>query len=364
MIRAIPSWAGLLIAVALVCTPTLAAQDRTSEEGSGAGSQEADRDLFQEIADYRCNLIRNKYSADTFTFFSDTESVRRPYLIGVQSSGKTDPGEIAGRCGPPLLQLKKMFFELYREALELKEISRPVVVLIFESYDEYRKIAEKFPALQLPTHEGLGGFFRPENNKDILYTWNQERLVDTLLHEGLHQLMHHAAKDNGGTWLSNSPWLQEGFAEYFGGHHRKAGGDGHGVTGYAFEPGAFLENRFAYLHHGLEENAAMTVRELVGFDPFDFMMAMLDMDSDERARHQVLMIYAQGWALTMYLHHAQDGSYRKGFNAVLKAEIEPGSSVADVLAELLFIETDEEWAEFDEDFRAWCRTDLRELKKL
>lgn len=282
------------------------------------------------------------------------------FLIAAQLRANTDPEVVANEFGQILGQLRQVFYQRYADMLGLNEITRPVVVLVFENLEEYLKIAAAKPALGLFWFPGLGGYFNPATG--VLCMWSQENLWEVMFHEGTRQLMFHAAHRHEVEFFAHAPWLQEGFAEFFGGHRMKRLTPVDGESRFEFTQGEFLEQRYGSLAAGLRGGYAMSVYDLVHLGGIEFMEAKRNSMADLEARRQVAMIYAQGWALTMFLHRDTGGVYEPQFREILLAEAK-GQLSGERFGEILLLETEEDWADFDSDFREWCLNDLRALKR-
>ncbi len=312
--------------------------------------RERSEDPFKALGQREIEGIRKGYGEKVFTFFFDDDLVPRPYLVAAQVSRNTDPQTIARHYGQILGCLREQFFLQYGAMLELKEITRPVVVLVFGSLDDYLEISSAKPELGLFYVPGLGGYFNQATG--FLYMWEQPNLWEVMFHEGTHQLVFHASAQFSKEGMTASPWLQEGIAEYFGGHEKELLKEGEEWR-YRFTFGGLLKGRYASARNAIYQQRAMSVKELVYLDQLEF----LKVRADPTKADQLQQVYALGWALVMFLNQAGEGRYAAEFREILNAEVR-GELDGGRFGEALLLEEDEDWADFDAEFRAWVMREL------
>src|SRR5690606_14930975 len=103
------------------------------------------------------------------------------------------------------------------DLFSLEDIESPAVVIIWDSVETYSNHVEKHPEGNYsPAAGGLRGYYQPWSQHLIL--WRGDGLRNVLLHEGAHMLIHYAFAGRGFRPSTQSPWFQEGFAEFFGGN--------------------------------------------------------------------------------------------------------------------------------------------------
>ncbi|MBI4879458.1 MAG: DUF1570 domain-containing protein [Planctomycetes bacterium] len=270
--------------------------------------------------------------------------------MAAQVSRNTDPQTIARHYGQILGCLREQFFLQFGAMLELKEITRPVVVLVFGSLDDYLEIASAKPKLGLFYVPGLGGYFNSATG--FLYMWEQPNLWEVMFHEGTHQLVYHASAQFNKEGLTASPWLQEGIAEYFGGHDKKLVKEGEEWR-YRFTFGGLLKGRYMFARNAIYEKRAMSVKELVHLDQMEFLKTR----EDPGKADQLQQVYALGWALVRFLNQAGEGRYASEFREILNAEVRGELSGAR-FGEIFVLQEDEDWADFDAEFRDWVMKEL------
>ena len=332
--------------------------------------------------------LESEYGEGFFKFIFDDGLVPRPYLVAVQLRENADPDTVSEQLGEILGHLHAEFSRRYGGMLEMEQINSPVVVFVFESELKFIELATSRPELGLMYFPGLGGYFN--TGTEILYTWDKPDHWEVLFHEGTHQLMHHASKKWNPSPLDWTPWLQEGIAELFGGHTRQRSHDEKtGEWSYEFTFGQPLKGRHQAAKRAIYAGEAMSVREILELGFANFMEARAKMqlnpaqvaeaaakeapEADQEAvreatlqaaqemAHQaartVDQTYCLGWALVMYLNQGQEGSLQPAFRQLVRAE-GMGQLTVEKFAELLLLETDEDWEYLNEDFRNWVTSEL------
>jgi len=313
-------------------------------------------DPFKFLGERAIRKLEDEFGKGFFKFFFDDGVIPRPYLVAVQLRKNADPEIVSRDFGEILGDLHEEFSRVFGGMLELEEIRRPVVVFVFESERKYIELAAAQPELGLLYFPGLGGYFNPRTG--ILYTWDKPDHWEVLFHEGTHQLMHHASKKWDTSQGDASPWLQEGIAEYLGGHARKRVQDEEtGEWSYEFTFGQVLPERLRAARRAIRANEALSVRELVSLDAVEFQIAQSQRASDPKAAQIVDQVYCLGWALVMYLNQAEGGRLQPIFRQFVRAECR-GELSKDAFADLLILETDADWAALDEAFQDWVTREL------
>jgi hypothetical protein len=171
--------------------------------------------------------------------------------------------------------------------------------------------------------------------------------------------------------IGNSPWMQEGFAEYVGGYRRLS--DKSEVDGWRYFFGLPQAGRnSSIVNKGLQEvvdpdekvEMRPSLREIVHCDYPQFWGARAMQESKEggeevqKARELVDGTYSFGWCLCHFLNHFDNGKYRDKFNEWLRAELEKRSS-GEYFDTLFGLDTDEKWDAFELDFQRYVHKTLR-----
>jgi hypothetical protein len=319
----------------------------------GTARSGAARDLFAEdVARLEATLV-GEFPKDRFEYRADDGVMPRPYLAVLQTGAGIDVAEQEAFFGKRLKDLYTVFFERYRERFGLADVTEPIPVVVFGSKAAYDNWQARHP--EYPTSESIGAYYLPAAKRLMLWNTGDPDFVGTLFHEGTHQLMHFTVGE------FHSPWLQEGFAEFFGGHEIEQVFDP--VTGALvnrYRLGRFLKDRYAALQAAIRAGSAMTVKELVHRGYAEFGADQAAQETDSAAAHRVSLTYAQGWGLIMYLHYADGGRHLEGFEKLVEAEA-AGTASGETFGATFGLVTDEDWAAFDAAFESWVLDDLQKL---
>lgn len=213
----------------------------------------------------------------------------KPYRI------KTNLGQdYAEQTGDLLSALEAKFRDFCKgSAIKLRRVSN-LPVTLFANRVQYKEFMRGF-------RSGSGdGFGYYDTKSGMIYAYR--RLEDghdvtheTLLHEGIHQLVHQAAN---GCKTRNKPgyWIEEGLADYFAGMV---------LTQGMLEPG-LRQIRF---------DRAMTMLAEDGFKPLgEFVVGTREGFGSED--------YAQSMVLTHFFVTTQEGKLKRQFLAYVKRIIQ------------------------------------------
>lgn len=321
-----------------------------------------------------------------FQFFYDCKQVPKPYLIAVQEDGVMTPDKTAETFGEMLDALRRTFYRRYETFVGLRDLSStPVPVWVFRSkgqYERWRRAGNGGPST-----ESVGAFYTgtaKNNAAGMLYLWLRDsreektfvedpilQIQDTLWHEGTHQLMDFNSPGRGFS-IGNTPWMQEGFAEYVGTHRRVVDTSEKDGWRYFFgvpNPGRRQEiYGFGSFSQKADEEtfveATPSLKEVVHCDYPQFWLARSMQESKEsgteaqKARQMISGVYAYGWALCHYLQHAEEGKYRDQFHKWFQLELEKKSSAED-FEQIFGLTTNDKWKAFEADFQNWLTLTMR-----
>jgi len=297
----------------------------------------------------------------------DKPYVTPPYHL-IFDAAIQQPERLARRIGPALTAIRKAFRVTYkREGLlaDWDDEASVAPVIVFKNskrYEMYRKESD----IQLPSTNLAAAFYVPANltvsarAHGVLFVWqddeNDHLFMHKLLHEATHELMHSARADANG---SLPPWLEEGFADYFGSHDRNNDGN------YRF--GAVLPFRIAELKFLLDRSHLLTPRELFALDNDKFSKYKGLVDGRTKAaspgelREARLMIartYAQGWAWIFFCYNYDRGRYRKQFEQLLVDQLVNPILRKDDMSEYFDATTDASARKLAEEYFRFCRHEL------
>ncbi|MCC7170051.1 MAG: hypothetical protein IT459_06365 [Planctomycetes bacterium] len=322
--------------------------------GKSTSASSARPDAFREAVDSLRSRMQDEFPDSQFEVRFDDGVMPRPYVAAMQKGAGADLDGNEKWFGTALGALYRVYFDRYAERFGLKEVEEPIAIVIFASKAGYDNWQKKNP--QYPKSEFIGAYYIPALKRLMLWNTGDASFIGVMFHEGTHQLVHFTCPNG-----FISPWFQEGFAEFFNGHKIEQRLDP--VSGQVIQEyklGQFLKDRSGSLLTAIQGGSAYSVHDLVHIDYPRFWKAQVDQAEDPAARHMVSMIYAQGWGLIMYLHYAEGGKYKEGFDRYFEAEI-AGTADGELFGEIFELETDEDWAAFDEAVREWLKNDLRNV---
>jgi hypothetical protein len=365
----------LVPVLALTLTPLGIAAP--ANEGDDVVKLPPQDDEFSRLAKAKMEYLDDTFGKGFFTYFCNDGIMPRPYLVAAEFKPSFDPETLENEYAEIFGYLYQQFFAQYGEMLETGSIEEPVVALVFDSRESYEKVFKEEraaitkaledgtePKLEggrkihgLADPEFMAGYFRPDN--EILYQWRQEDLWTVMFHEGTHQLVHHATKKWNPPQASETPWFQEGIADFMGGHKRK--------TVYSeekkgfvkeFTLGQFMPNRYTVLQRGIQGGEHMTLKELCYLDFWSFKGAQNDQSGNSRNQQITTMLYAQGWALVKFLNQYEGGKYRGHFHEYFKRECR-GQGGGDAFADIFVLESDQDWDDLEAEWHEWIYGELR-----
>lgn len=335
---------------------------------------------------------RSDGTPQKFAFFVDTKDVPRPYLLAVEDVEVPRPAARAGEVGQILSALYATFYKRYAAHVQLKSLEEtPVPVWVFASkgsYERWRRCGNGGPSPDFARAFYAGTMQR--NASGFLYLWFRdpreekdfvedpvEEIREVIWHEGTHQLMDFNSPGLG-FGVGNSPWVQEGFADYVGGYSRRP--DRKSPDGWAYFFGVpALDRVKAIMSFGLQmksqrgEKLEMnpSVREIAMMTYPEFWEARSAQEMKKgnaegrKAAERISGTYSIGWGLCHFLQHAEKGKYRAQFNEWLRAELSKKASPKE-FERIFGLDTDEAWEAFESEFQDYIvfgmRTDMRKVK--
>ena len=301
------------------------------------------------------------YGEGFFAYLCDDGIVPLPYLIAYEYKPNIDRETIAESYGEIFGNLYRVFYEEFGELLELEPVKEPIVVLIYDSKESYKEMREAKPELHLPNEEFMGGYYQPGSG--ILTQWRQSNLWETMFHEGTHQLIDYATRKWNVPQTNESPWIQEGFADFMGGHERKQSySEEEGGFVKEFTLGQFIGHRYTSVQQALLSGDGYSLKDLVHLDFFAFKMAQNSQEGQGENQRLTGYVYAQGWALVMFLNYYQDGIYKDLFSEYLRAEVR-GEGGGVKFGEIFMLEEDEDWEAMEDEFKEFVFGELRTMGK-
>lgn len=326
-------------------------------DGSGLKASADSATAFLRQCEEVKHSMLEEFPEDGWLYCYGAAQMPQPFFVVIQRKGdaKTLDGYRA-EDAEILTALYDAFYQRYQERFHLDVIERPVKVIVFDGLVAYKDHRAKHPeGKYLDPDLGVLGYYQGEKQRLIM--WRQKDLESVLFHEGTHMFVHYAFSGKGFDTANQSPWFQEGLAEYFAGHKTAKKG-----TTRTFTLGQFLPGRYGQYRFHASTGTLMHVRDLVKMHQYDFQNALNNTDPAKLIEAQKLVgnVYAGGWVFIMYLNTAEGGKYAKIFDDYFEAETKGMGDYA-MLAELLGLKSDDDWDDLDQKVREWA---VKELPKL
>jgi len=313
---------------------------------------------YEAKVERKIERLKSTYGDDYWTFLHDGP-VPKPYLIAAQAKDNVDIDTLAKEYGDILGNLYKVFYANFGDLLNLQEISEPVVVLVYDSKDSYKKMREDRPDLSLPNEQFMAGYYMPGTG--ILTQWRQSNLWEVMFHEGTHQLMDFATRKWNVPQGNRAPWFSEGFADFMGGHESKLeySEEEKGFV-RSFKLGQFMKHRYSDMQTGMLTGDAPGLKQLTHLGFWEFKNAQNNQDGNGENQRITNYTYSVGWALCMFLNYFEDGRYKPQFEEYMQYEVR-GEGGGEKFSEIFFLEVDEDWDDFQEEFRSYVFRGLRQM---
>ena len=319
----------------------------------GGGASSYDQKLQRKI-----EMLKTTYGDDYWTFLHG-DPVPKPYLIAAQMRDNVDEDTLAKEYGDIFGNLYKVFYANFGDLLDLQDITEPVVVLVYDSKDAYKEMRENRPDLALPNEQFMAGYYMPGTG--ILTQWRQGNLWEVMFHEGTHQLMDFATRKWNVPQGNRAPWFSEGFADFMGGHDSKLeySEEEKGFV-RSFKLGQFLKHRYSDMQTGMLTGDAPSLKDLVHLGFWEFKNAQNNQEGNGRNQQITNYTYSMGWALCMFLNYYEDGRYKDQFEEYMQHEVR-GEGSGEKFAEIFYLEVDEDWEDFQAEFRSYVFRGLRQM---
>ncbi len=348
-------------AAALEPSPFIVRDDE--EDAELKELEELINDPFKAKVRQRKDDLDKTYGQGFFTYICDDGVMPRPYLVAAQTKDNVDLDTITKEYSDILGSLYEVFFAEFGAMLDLDPIMDPVVVLIYDSRDAYKEMRESRPELGLLNEEFVAGYYSPADG--VLTQWRQSNLWEVMFHEGTHQLVDYATKKWNFPQWKDSPWFQEGFADFMGGHERKLTySEEKEKFVNEFTLGQFIKHRYAHVQQAMNVDDALSVHDLVHLDFITFKAAQNNQEGDGQNQRLTGLVYSQGWALVMFLNYYEGDvgypKYREDFHVYMQAETR-GEGGGAKFGEIFLLESEEDWADFDREYREYVYSGLRQL---
>ena len=197
----------------------------------------------------------------------------------------------------------------YTSALSALPVpTRRLETFIFGSREEWTSFTMDRLGDEAGTYLGLGRGGYTSKSVAILYDIGPTDTLTILAHEGWHQYSQSVFREE------LPVWLEEGIATYMEGYRVNSAGQPVFAAWRNFE-------RFGELRDAVRRNNLIPLEKLLDQTPQQFL---------NEGRDQLLIYYAQVWALTHFLAEGGNGKYRDGLEAMMNDAVsgQVGKSLA------------------------------------
>jgi hypothetical protein len=123
-----------------------------------------------------------------------------------------------------------------------------------------------------------------------------------------------------------------------------------------------MPERFSSLQNAIQGNYAFPLKELCHLDFFAFKAFQNNQKGNAENQLRTNTVYCQGWALVKFLNEFGEGRYQGQFREYFRAEV-LGQGGGEKFGEIFALESDDDWADFEQEFVDWVFTDLRSQKR-
>ncbi len=265
------------------------------------------------------NFLRKGVTGEPFVLMP-----HKPYVFIIQRDVSGGEDRTASDWGSVMDALQESFYSRYAEKTGLLAMSRPTPILVLRASEEYTKYNRMDDASRRITS---AGHYEPSTNLLVVYRSRAEQELDTLFHEGTHQIVEWGMKTAGtDKGLRQALWFSEGIADFFGGHGKEYDKD---LGRNVFIPGRLNKERIETLAKSKETGSLFPLAELLDYRRYDYVQD----NADPTKSIRVANAYAQGWGLTYLLNNWQDGKWKDRFVTLVKREF-AGDSGKAVFAEV------------------------------
>ncbi len=298
------------------------------------------------------------YGKGFWTYLFDDGVLPRPYLVAREYKPNIDLEVLSREYAQLFGCLYREFYAEYGDRFGLKPIEEPVVVLIYADKQAHKKMRENRADMRLPNEEFMGGYYQPGSG--ILTQWEQDDLWHVVFHEGTHQLIDYATREFSVPQSRQYAWFQEGVADYMGGHKCETTVE-NGKVSRRFTLGQFIPDRFTSVQRAILQGNVLPVEELVDTNFNELHEHQMNQEGNSANQTFTETVYAEGWALVMFLHRNKTDKER--FDEYFFAELR-GNGGKKKFAEIFTLETEDDWAAFEEEFLTWVQVDLRNMRPI
>ena len=238
-----------------------------------------------------------------------------PFLVFVEEGRRFVKTDIIDDYAKHLHLLYRRFQKELASELGLKPIQQVLPVIILNSRESYDRYCRHTNGDTMPAQ--ITGMYEYSRRRIVIYhdPWS---LYEVILHEGVHQLVHHFQEtyEPRNSHPVNSYWFQEGMGTYFEGFRRQdrriiLDPVGHRV-------------RLPAVKEALRNDEFIPVGRLVKLSTEEFWNWFDGYPAgDEASRAKLAQLhYAESWALVYFLLNGDNGRYRRAFFDYFEKELQ------------------------------------------
>lgn len=236
--------------------------------------------------------------------------------------------------GELLPKLYERFHKDFGDPLGLKPINGDLYMVLYtdrKSFEAWwNRAYNEPPPAQVP-----GAYSYVERRVGLFHdrqrTNSSVTSKEVLLHEAIHQIVHHYYSQRVHGDRPQPWWFQEGLAAYFEGFRKNSRGD------IIPDPSKTTSRLPAVKELLAEGGEFIPLQKLMGWHVDDIWKNWLSQGSAHEKEAQVQKLqyaYAESWALVHFLRHGEEQRFRSLFMDYLRLEME-GKGSRDAFAELL-----------------------------
>lgn len=329
--------------------------------GDGLSESSTPTDVFMANSNAIKQQMLSEFPEDKWLYAYGPELMQMPFFVLIERRGKEE--DFREEYRENLTALKESFYQRYEKPFGLEDITTPIRAVIFDSTETYNTHRANFPEAGYEEPDSILGYYMPSKQQLVMWRKSQGgNWRGVLFHEGTHMFVHYAFSGADFTPSTQTPWFQEGFAEYFGGYKVEEVGAGRDKK-KTYKLGFLLRGRYLE-YQGLKLGGLLlTLEQMIKMSPANFIDDRKEQQSDPAARARVSNVYAQGWVIVMYLHYAHGGKYKDAFDQYFTAETK-GAGNWSTFADLMDLKTPADWQNLEDDIRKWADSELPKINSV
>lgn len=241
---------------------------------------------------------------------------QKPYLVAVQDSNQYSPELLAEDYRRVVEELYRLFQAEYSKKFGLEKVfetddtAEVLPIIVYDSWETYREQNPDMP-------DWAGGHFNTLTGDIEVYRKHGDLNYETIFHEGAHQLVGAATKALGAKH-TNTHWLSEGIACYFGAFRRD--------ERFQIRLGAVNDEYLGTIRRFARKGKHLPFEKFVARMYGEFVLEQSQLDPFSQQLF-VDLSYAQAWAFVYFLRNYENGKYRDKFDEYFKEELHGRGSI-------------------------------------